>query len=229
MKDIKLLSKNKYLKVPLLYSGGGGGSDWREHLQPCEWLETDGNCYIELPYQVNSIDYFKINYKYNNNTNTPIFGCYIGNPKYHFFTQQILENQLYTRLFISSINYQHVENFVSGTDIKLIFDKNARKYNINGIDFNVNYSYPLDLNYNLYLFGLIHDNNVIYPANSDLIIYNCETNLFNLISCYVIDKYTDNKGNLCSAGVPGMVDVSTGIFYTNDGSGQFAHGGDIEI
>lgn len=132
-------------------------------------------------------------------------------------------------MFIPSINYQHVVNYVLGTDIKLIFDKNAGKYIINGENFNVTYSYPIDLNYNLYLFGLIHDNNVIVPAVSDVIIYNCESNLFNLLSCYVIDEYTDNKDTLCSSGVAGMVDVNTGIFYTNDGPGQFSHGTDINL
>ena len=208
-------------------AGNGGVPEWRKHLQPCEWLKTDGNCYISLPYMVNDINLFKI--KYSATTNTTVFGCYIGNPKYHFFSQQILENKLYTRLFVPNINSQRVSDYIFGTDIELLFDKNARKYAINGVKFSVNYTYASDLNYNLYIFGLIKDLNVIVPATNGLIIYNCETNLFNLIAAYVIDEYTDNKGNLCSSGVAGMVDILSGVFYTNDGTGTFSHGGDIEI
>ncbi|MBO7715565.1 MAG: hypothetical protein J6S85_18525, partial [Methanobrevibacter sp.] len=49
--------------------------------------------------------------------------------------------------------------------------------------------------------------------------------------CYVKSgkTYTDNKGNICPAGTCGMYDVVNNVFYTNDGTGTFSKGADINI
>lgn len=49
--------------------------------------------------------------------------------------------------------------------------------------------------------------------------------------CYVKSgkTYTDQHGNTCPAGTCGMYDVVNNVFYTNDGTGTFSHGADINI
>ena len=69
------------------------------------------------------------------------------------------------------------------------------------------------------------------PSNNGSKIWYIETNTFRLLPCYVKGgkTYTDNKGNVCGAGTCGMYDVVNHVFYTNDGTGTFSKGGDINI
>lgn len=87
---------------------------------------------------------------------------------------------------------------------------------------------------NIYLFAANrcdeNGDNVELRYAKNLKLYNYVIdNIINMIPCYVIDEYTDNKGNVCGSGVAGMVDTLTGVFYTNDGTGVFSHGADINI
>lgn len=210
MKDIKLLSKNKYLKVPLLFTGGGGGSDWRQHLQPCEYLHADNDSYIQFDADLNNITYIKCK------ANSGIAD--------KFIFQSHGENNAWLDFLSSSNTYAFrpynrqasLLNFNKGQNITINFDiPNKTLY-------YSNYTLTFTQTY-------IINNNYIRLFDDDVYIYFIECNIFNLIPCYVIDEYTDNKGNLCSSGVPGMVDTLTGVFYSNDGNGQFSNGGDIEI
>lgn len=223
MKDIKLLSKNKYLKVPLLYSGGGGNVPaWRRHLQPCEWLEsTDELPYIKLSdISTASITYIKAEIETNNLNNKTLFAARQASNSLQLFINNT--SKVSCRCFGST----PIDSNIGNGRFTAIIDKTNRLFSVENENYSITNTYG-GINQNIYLFGLMSGiwNGTVMK------LYNFETNLCNLVACYVKtgQTYTDNKGNLCGSGVAGMVDTLTGVFYTNDGSGQFFHGGDIEI
>lgn len=245
MKDIKLLSKNKYLKVPLLFSGSGGSvPEWRQHLQPCEYLETDGDCYIQTNILPNRFLETTIKVENFQQKENWLLGSRISNTSNMYAV--FVPNELgFLRCDYQSINIFLTRFSISTTLQQLIihfnyFDNETKKVSI--LDYSNNILDSKNLNDTAFggakeipLFGGYATPSNLQKALPGTRIYNVEFILhdtnekYNLQSCYVIDEYTDNKGNLCSAGVPGMVDTLTGIFYTNDGPGQFEHGEDIEI
>lgn len=208
---------------------GGGVPEWRQHLQPCEYLETDGNCHIIINSNINEITDIHLKGKSINSSSSYIFGANKKNSANNDITVGIFTLYSVYRLvpytlkgFAEVVNVS-VGNFDINWSIvdKSITINNITKTYTRGKD---------DLNCDFALFGKInHNDNTINYAPSGTQIQIFETNLFNLLSVYVIDEYTDNKGNSCSSGVAGMVDTLTGVFYTNDGSGNFMHGADIEI
>lgn len=238
MTDIKLLSKNKYLKVPLFYSGTGGNvPPWRQHLQPCEYLETDGDCWINLQLEDNfSLNNFyckiKIHSEHNGNSQG-YYGWRFGPINrqfalmeygYSYVNKGVLfgSNSHEFRINNADIIIEHNNNNVKIVD----FDNNILS------NYNFNESNSIIDNVALFAFFMnpntISNKMIIGGRMYEFILKSTNVNK-NIIAAYVIDEYTDNKLNICYAGVAGMVDVETGIFYTNDGTGNFSHGADIEI
>lgn len=228
MTAIKLLSKNKYLKVPLLFTGGGGGSDWRQHLQPCDWLKGDGNCCILLDYIANenteiyckSSDCGTIN-------NIAMFGsrveymdkqfCFIINNLNNYVV--LVNNEVSTQIDIKKTN--NVEIYFRGNGSGII--------NGQTITYNT-YTNKNELNYAI--FTQNQNGTLLSGFDGNIEKFNINENglsYFILQPCYVLDEYVDIKGNNCGSGVPGMVNVLNGVFYTNDGPGNFTHGTDINI
>lgn len=245
MKDIKLLSKNKYLKVPLLFAGSGGDvPEWRRHLQPCEWLETDGNCYIQTNIMPNRFLETKIKIENFQQSENWLLGSRHSNTSrmYALFGPEDLG---YLRCDYDSISTFNTRFSISTTLQQLIihfnyFDNETKKVSI--LDYSNNILDSKNLNdisfggaKEIPLFGGYATPSDLRKALPGTRIYNVEFILhdtnenFLLQSCYVIDEYVDNKGILCSSDVAGMVDIERGVFYTNDGDGQFFHGDDIEI
>lgn len=224
-------------KVPLLYSCGGNVPEWRRHLQPCEYLETDGDCWINLQLENNfNLNNFECKIKIHSEHN--------GNSQGYYGWRYGPNNRQFAAM---EYGYAYVNKGV-------LFDGNSHEFKINNADIiiehknnnvkivdfdnnildNYNFNENNSIIDNVALFTFFTTNNTI--ANKmitggrmyEYILKSTNVNK-NIIAAYVIDQYTDNKANLCTAGVPGMVDTLTGVFYTNDGSGQFSHGGDIEI
>ena len=219
-------------KIPTIL-GAGGGSDWRQHLQPCEYIETDGNCYILTDFKINTEKDFALKmHTSGGGYNVNLFGC-VTDYTHKNFSGHYVSNG--TGRYIAALSGTHELHISSGAK-NYIFKINHTSNRIELCDFNnvveskmtiVNFT----TTYAFCLFALNNAGDVnSVPALSESKIYYCEhSDIFNLISCYVIDEYKDNKGNLCGSGVAGMVDTLTGIFYTNDGTGTFSHGADINI
>lgn len=201
-------------KIPTILGAGGGGIPaWRQHLQPCEYLETDGNCYIRTPFNCNDITTIKIK-AYNSYTNTYTIQGWTSGGQLSFTCNG--NNKIACRAWnnietVSNLNKnQNITLKIEGTKIYFNSEEHNRPT-------------KQDVNVILTIFSSSF-------SHAGIKIFNdFETNLFRMITCYVIDEYTDNKGNLCSSGVAGMVDTLTGTFYTNDGTGTFTHGADINI
>lgn len=217
---------NNYKNIPILFSGGGSILPWRQHLQPCEYLETDGNSYIHI------VD-FNYNYNVNIKLEFNLLGDYFGryghkgggnNRNAYIGYSDTGQN------FLFELASGGNQTAVTANSNKIIIDSEKTSYKYFDFDGNLLasrnwYNYNVTFNNN-YLFAAWNSSIIPAPEGTK-IYYNEYKGIIDLIACYVIDEYTDNKGNLCSGGVAGMVDTMTGIFYTNDGPGQFTHGGDI--
>lgn len=215
-------------KIPTILGAGGGVPAWRQHLQPCEYLETDGNSYIHI---VNFNYNYNVKIKLEFNQAGDFFGRYGhkggGNNRRAYvgysdngvrFMFELASGGSQTILIANSneiiIESENISYKYFDFDGNLLASKNWYNYN-NTYDNN-------------YLFAAW--NNSIIPAPSGTkIYYNEYVGIIDLVAAYVIDEYEDNKGTLCSSGVAGMVDTLTGVFYTNDGTGSFTCGPDINI
>lgn len=208
---------------------GNGGGNWRDHLQPCEYLQSDGNSWIVLDKKIDVYNDFALKGIYLSASGDFFFGSRNGYLDHSFiafrwsnktggFTCQKSENN---------------EIYFNASDHSYIFKIQGNTMSINNFDDTLVSSksisgHQFTSSYNFALFTCNSSGGVLTPCKIGCKIYYCyNINNFDLLSCYVIDEYTDNKGNACSSGVAGMVDTLTGIFYTNDGSGNFTHGADI--
>ena len=195
-------------------------------LQGCEWLQNDGNSYIKI-----------------NNINGSLFGDidtkFIGYDPFGYRSSssggsffQIYANNnddLILRWFTTGGSNLNLG--VNKTDIvilNLYSNASPRKYVVNGNEHttNVNASY---FTKDFTLFAMNNNGNINYSNNSRL--YYFKSNILKLYACYVKSgkTFTDNKGNICTAGTCGMYDVVNQVFYTNDGTGTFSKGADINI
>lgn len=213
MKASKL---HKTYRVPLLYDGAGG-SLLPPELQACEYLMTDGNSYIQTDLDV--INLLTIEAKVTiNNTNSQILKAYQSNSQQ--FSLYVDNNDVYGARPFRSANLSST-SVRKGTNCIFQYNKTTKKIYFNEVE-KTNSQTQYDTSANLELFA---------ESNNGDIMYYINTNFCNLIACYVMtDKtYKDNKNNTCIAGTPGFVNTVTGIFYTNDGTGNFTAGPDINL
>lgn len=222
------------------------GSILPSALQACEYLETDGNCYIQTAIMPNRFleTIIKIE-NFQQSENWFIGSRYSNIAKmYAIF---VPSNLGYLRCDYNNINSSNTMFSISTTLQQLIvhfnyWDNSQKKVSVLDFDGNILQSKNLD---NI-AFGGAKEIPIFagYANPSDLRqalpgtrIYNVEFVLhdnnenYNLVSCYVKSGKTfiDNKGITCQAGTPGMYDVVNNIFYTNDGAGTFSKGADINI
>lgn len=191
-----------------------------DELQGCEYLKTDGNAYIKLT----GVDISQIRTAKVKIIGDSAFGINLTTPR------------LFRTLGVSgkyAFNWFNNTNITSSTSIANIctitLDDDTDTITFNG-ETKISSVARTYFNGTLMLFGFNNNGNYQTFGNTPTIYY-FETNIFNLISCYVKSGKTfiDNKGNVCSAGTCGMYDIVNQVFYTNDGTGTFSHGADINI
>ena len=226
---------------------GGYVPEWRKHLQPCEYLETDGNSWIQLDYYCGSNIAIQITVKDFATLEGAIFGNQSDNAYCIFKPAEITTircdyNGLGPVSVIvgNNVTFTILYNIIESTKHKVNVYKNRNltelvgSANLNGNTFQARK--------NIVFFNAYKGNNantLDRPMGNgekicnDIHVYYNDTleTLHRYYTCYVKmgQTYTDNKGNVCPAGTPGMYDVVNNTFYTNDGSGQFTHGEDINL
>lgn len=210
------------------------GSILPAELQACEYLEADGNSFFapeSNEFIADNIDYLKTKLVIDGNNDCGIIGVITPSPRY-FFTIQLFNNS-YTFGMFCDLSHRWASSLSTGTILDIDFDKNAKKLIVNNITQNLENQIFYSIPYYIKIFAIIVLGNPsnFLPANSGSKIWYIETNTFKLYPCYVKagQTFTDNKGNVCSAGTCGMYDVVNQVFYTNDGTGTFLHGADINI
>lgn len=81
------------------------------------------------------------------------------------------------------------------------------------------------------VFGVFYNGN-IFQKNAirvyNLKIYNNENIERNFIPCYCTTKVTDVKEIECASGTKGLYDLVNNVFYTNQGTGEFVVGPDVD-
>ena len=207
------------------------GSLLPPELQACEWLQTDGNCFIEPNDNVflaSGINYLHIKYTINSGGNSAIFGIISPTPR-KFFCIQLISNK-YAFSMQCIVDDRWTSNISANTEVEAEWSKVNNTLIVNGTTHSLSYNYE-EINYYVKIFGIMILPSTRVKANNGSKIWYVETNTFKLLSCYVKSgqTFTDNKGNVCGAGTCGMYDVVNNVFYTNDGTGTFSHGGDINI
>ncbi len=188
-------------------------------LQLCEYLQTDGNAYIQTDVIGNDINTCECKC-YSTSNNAFIFYCHYDNTT-NAFDLLINNTSPYkytTRIFRSNTD---VSNVVKGNLLTFKFNRYHNKVQFN--DQVINYTHSLGSNTGRVVLFTTMGN------NSGTQMYYWASNVAKFYSCYVKtgETYVDNKGNTCSANTAGMCDILTGTFYTNDGGGNFTHGNDI--
>lgn len=220
------------------------GSILPKELQACEYLEADGSSWIKLDQkniQYNNRIELKFSVVNDANNNTLIFGARTGANNNAFIiypTPMYSEFRMWygTGLGASqSFTYNFAQNtpdFIASTT-----NNNAdwSIYDFNGnLIWNhyFNLAYPTG-NQNLYLFNAalptLNPASAAFPGTK-IYYFEIET-ICKYIACYVKsgETFVDNKGITCPAGTCGMYDIVNNIFYTNDGTGTFSKGADINI
>lgn len=215
-----------------------------KELQACEYLETDGDCYIFTNIFTTAI-YETIckveGIAMNTSQSCSIFGNRRnnGNAQYNCFKPGTPGS-----LRVDCGNGTNVN--VSVNVDRFIIDFNRRTGNgrntiiktfddTSTLATSSNYGTALNSDYNFVMFGY-NNGGTISKAALGLRVYylTMKDNTTNDIlhqfqPCYVKNNqaYPDTKGIQCFAGTPGMFNIITNEFYTNDSGGDFTVGPDI--
>lgn len=201
-------------------------------LQGCEYLETDGNCFIIINETLGDISTLEVAGKIELGGNLigtgTTGGCLnIGISNYD-------NKYVYYARCWQSTNNSKISDIELGNEVVIIIDKSAKTISFNGNIINITGTYSTAGNsQKMRLFAAYFSNYSPYTFLSQIgtKIKYYKTNNVQIYCCYVKSgqTYTDDKGNVCSAGTCGMYDVVNNVFYTNDGTGTFSKGGDINI
>ena len=198
-------------------------------LQGCEYLESDGNQYINLG--VNAIksnhSIFKVKCSFSEITADNMIGAGNANNGRRFFFGISGGIKLCTA--IGTQNNTDIDPILNEI-YNFELDTNNLQSKINSTIYSFVSGFSNSY-YTLYLFARHTDNQITFKGK----IYEAELNDTNAnrkyVACYIKagQTFVDNKGNTCSAGTCGMYDVVNNVFYTNDGTGTFSKGADINI
>lgn len=195
------------------------GSILPKELQACEYLETSGTQDIIIPEILfqNTHIYFNAhlvdttglagwNDQNTNSFGTYNHGLYLGGVR----TTNVFSDYIETEW-----------HYITNQKPTLIY--NQTTYTGGG------FFYPNGTFDGFHLFKIAGFNGLTGKFKNYEVVSNNVTYTFQ--PCYVKtgETFVDVKGNTCSAGTPGMYDVVNHVFYTNDGTGTFSHGADINI
>lgn len=219
------------------------GSILPAELQACEYLETDGACWIKLSQkniQYNNKIELKFSIINDANNNTLLFGArtLANNNCLMVYTSPMYSDFRIWYGTGSAASQSFSYNFANNQDFIVSTTNNNADWSVYDFNGNLiwnhyfNLAYPTG-NQNLYLFNAALP--TINPASASfagtkIYYFEIET-ICKYVACYIKSGKTfiDNKGNNCPAGTCGMYDIVNQVFYTNDGTGTFSKGADINI
>ena len=200
-----------------------------DELQGCEWLQTDGDSYIKLVYWANNITSFYCKTSNNGGSSgTVILGASPNiNNNFRLLRSP---NAYYTATFFNNTNTNVDSNVNYGDLLEFYFNKTEKYVEYNGTRYNITNAYSTTGNVQIYLFGGTV-NGTLFKNATQAKIYKVIVSGNSIYPCYVKSGKTfiNIKGNTCSAGTMGMYDIVRNEFYTNDGTGTFSKGADINI
>lgn len=193
------------------------GSLLPPELQACEWIGTDGEQDIILSNILFQNTEINITAMFDN-----IQGFGGWNDKNNNWFG--IRNNVFTIGLISISFTDYIDlklNFITNTFPTCTYNGNT--YTATGYFSNVG-----SIN-GYHLFKIGGFNGISGKFKNYQVVSNNIT--YTLQPCYIKSgqTYTDNKGVECTAGTAGMYDLVNNVFYTNDGTGTFSKGADINI
>lgn len=223
--------KNKYFKVPLLYSGSGGVSILPPELQGCEWLQFDSTNYLTLhtASKARQTKITNLQLEFENNLIDNQTGAGKANNSTRFFVgtsnEGFIDIGIGTQI-TTTINAGYNQIYTFDLDAESDIAKvNDTIYNFGGsfVSSSIPFLIGKRNNSSGQVFtGKLHGNFEFYDnVHGDCLLY----------CCYIKDGNTfiDNKNVECQAGIAGLYDVTNNIFYTKDVGNDIGHGPDINI
>ena len=127
-------------------------------------------------------------------------------------------------------SYPKVYNWSSDTKYTITIRDKKFYCNENLIcDFNnINNEYSFITNNPIYLFGLNYAGGVFRPHRFYKATFWYSNSIIkDFIPCYSTTPVTDETGKQCPSGTKGLYDTVEGKFYTNQGTGEFIAGPDV--
>lgn len=199
-----------------------------EEYQEVEWIGTDGNSYFVSNFNINNLDKFTIYYRYNTNgtSNNYMWGASnypnSGSRFLHRYTNIIINND--TSNAVSRIDIPSNYDLDSIVIVANNTDKTIACYYYNTVYSTSSWNNNKDFDN----FGIFCNNYSGQPSSykarsgsqiAEFRVVNDDTGeeVFNLIPCY---RKSDN--------VIGMYDLVSKVFFTNEGTGTFTKGANIE-
>ena len=190
-------------------------------LQGCEYLQGDGNSGIKLNmFNQNSINSIELEYMgdgvFSSRSDNGTF-LQVSQYNYHaiaryYTTRSMIESQVDISQNWCKFSINDIEN----------------KYNFNSEQYNNPNSIIKNVGNYLVLFATNYGTIEYYHGTK---LKYIKTNLFEMYPCYIKagKTFINQYGNICPAGTCGMYDVVNQVFYTNDSTGTFSKGADINI
>lgn len=199
-------------------------------LQGCEWLKGDGYCGILLDYIANeNTEIYCKSSNCGTINNIAMFGSRVAYKDKQFC---FVINNLNKYAILVNNQDTTQTNIEKTNNVEIYFRGNGTG-TINGQTITY-HTYTSKNGLKYALFTQNQNGTLLSGFNGNIEQYVINENgvaLLNLYPSYVKSgqNYTDNKGNICPAGTCGMYDIVNNVFYTNDGTGTFSKGGDINI
>lgn len=200
-------------------------------LQGVEYLQTDGNAYINLGIKLDTYDTLECVAIVPSGASKGIFGARTTNAIRAFYTNRTASGFLRFSVNHNGSNYADYNNIA---EVEVKFYQNLKNFYIyynNEIVAQNTSTQNTTTEYDAYLFAYNNEGVISSILNGLKIKRFIYKNQINLYPCYIKagQTFVDNKGNTCTAGTCGMYDVVNHVFYTNDGTGTFSKGADINI
>jgi len=183
--------------------------------QLVEYLKTTGTQYIDTDYIIKSSDRVCIkSYNYF------IFGARVGTANSAFNCLYSGSNRF--RLDYGTIQWDSGLSYQSGSLCEM--DWNANVVNLTYGNNNISHTFTTQsfTSYSCYIFGFNGAGNVSTIRDGMQVVnFKIYDNTNTLVrNMYPVYRISDNK--------PGMYDIVNGVFYTNQGTGEFIVGPDKE-
>ena len=208
-----------------------------DEYQQVEYIESTGTQYIDTkiyPYRTTTVIKFEITKIIDSGgASNYLAGCYnINDNRYYIGRIYIGNGELssanrfnnYTKLIDNSANSGIHEIIYNDDNNCVIFD---------GVIKGTFSDLTTQSQYSFYLFGR-NSPEIGFAEASASRIYSCklvdktlQKNLKNFIPCKSTTTVTNADGNIVPANTKGLYDTVEGKFYTNQGTGEFIAGPDV--
>ena len=187
-----------------------------EEYTQVEYIESHGTEYIDTGFKPDSNT--RVICEFMPLDSTKAYGIFGSRTAYLKSAYNLFVGDTGTH-FQDDYNNTSTTNVESVANTLYVIDKNKNVSTINGTQNSVAYS-SFEVEYSMYLFGVNTSGAVNSAQLSTLRMYSCSIYDNDILVRYYIPCTN-------SAGIVGLYDTVSGVFYTNAGTGSFTAGADV--